>query len=221
MRGGVNGTRYTAGIVIPNYVNEIERHYKTRRDTFPAGNGFEHFGVLITFDQPTEIEIYDNEFRLDPPLRELIAAFGPVILRNAFMSARRRSEGQRNIFGNLIFHLDRGHHMENRYSMFVRDPFDPIQREPRTSSTLIISNDAIQLQALAEGEETHPNKPRYNSFLDRDIRPMVGRLMVEQEWSAPAGIGELCILDNRAVYHASYYKYPHQKGYPIGVRYLY
>lgn len=221
MQGGANGSQYTAGIVIPDYTKEIERHYKRSRGSFPAGKGFEHFGVLITFDQQTEVEIYDDEWRLDPALRELIAAFGPVMLRNVYMSAPKRSEGQRNIFGNLVFHLDRGHHMENRYSLFVRDPFDPIQREPRTSSTLILSNDAMQMEALASGEEIHPNKPRYNSFLEKDVRPMVGHLMVEQEWSAPAGTGELCIIDNRSVYHSSYYKYPHQKGYPIGVRYLY
>ena len=186
---------------------------------FPAGDDFQSFGLLISFDQPTEVLVYDDEWRLPEGLRELTRVFGPVILRNAYLSEAKRQEGQRNIFESLAFHLDRGHHMENRYSLFIRDPFDPVQREPRKSSTLILSYNAAQLQAMEEGKPVGPTKPRYNIFTDKDVEELADRIMIRQRWSAPEGIGELCLLDNRTVYHASYYK--HDKGYPIGVRYLY
>lgn len=219
MRAGRSNSRFTVQVVIPGYSKKIASHYGVNGAGFPAGAEFRNFGLLVEFDEPTQMLVYDGERRLQDGLQELVEAFGPLILRNAYLSEAKRREGQRNIFENLAFHLDRGHHMENRYSLFVRDPFDPIQREPRESSTLILSYNATQLQAMKEGKPFGPTKPRYNIFTEEEIEPLIDRIMVCQRWSAPEGTGELCILDNRTVYHASYYA--RDKGYPIGVRYLY
>lgn len=219
MRGGSNASRFTAEILIPGYSRNITDHYLVNGDGFPAGEEFRNFGLLIEFDEASEILVYDDQWCLQDGLKELIQLFGPIVLRNAYLSAAKRQEGQRNIFESLAFHLDRGHHMDNRYSLFIRDPFDPVQRAPRGSSTLILSYNATQLQAMKEGKSVGPTKPRYNIFADEDLEPLVDRILLSQPWSAPEGTGELCILDNRTVYHASYYE--RDKGYPIGVRYLY
>lgn len=219
MRAGQDKSRFTAEVVIPAYSKKLTSHYNVNGGGFPAGAEFQNFGLLIEFDQPTEVLVYDDDWHLPDGLKDLVKTFGPVMLRNAYLSQSKRQEGQRNIFESLAFHLDRGHHMENRYSLFIRDPFDPIQRAPRESSTLILSYNATQLQAIKEGKPIGPTKPRYNIFTDEDVEKLAGSVMLRQRWAAPEGTGELCILDNRTVYHASYYA--HDKGYPIGVRYLY
>lgn len=219
VRGGRDNSSFTTEVVIPGYSNNIANHYQVNGGSFPAAADFQNFGLLIAFDQPTEVLVYDDEFQLQEGLKEAVEAFGPVILRNAYLPEAKRSEGQRNIFESLAFHLDRGHHMDNRFSLFIRDPFDPVQRAPRESSTLILSYNATRLQVMREGRPVGPTKPRYNIFADEDLEPLVDRIMLCQRWSAPEGTGELCILDNRTVYHASYYA--RDKGYPIGVRYLY
>jgi hypothetical protein len=45
--------------------------------------------------------------------------------------------------------------------------------------------------------------------------------MVELGWRAPEGVGEISLIDNRTVLHASYYARPELEGYPISVRYLF
>jgi hypothetical protein len=49
----------------------------------------------------------------------------------------------------------------------------------------------------------------------------MGQVLLELGWRAPAGTGEIALLDNRTVLHASYYPRAQQKGYPIAVRYLF
>ena len=46
-------------------------------------------------------------------------------------------------------------------------------------------------------------------------------LALKEGQGAPAGTGEIGLLDHRTVLHASYDPRPKQKGYPIAVRYLY
>lgn len=219
VRGGSGNARFTAEVIIPGYSDNLADHYKVNGGGFPAGADFSNFGLLIEFDQPTEVLVYDDQWHLPDGLKDMVRAFGLVTLRNAYLPKAKRQEGQRNIFESLAFHLDRGHHMENRYSVFIRDPFDPVQQAPRESSTLILSYNAAQLQAMKEGKPIGPTKPRYNIFAEEEVEKLFGRILVCQPWSAPEGTGELCILDNRTVYHASYYA--RDKGYPIGVRYLY
>lgn len=219
MRQVADGKSFTADIQITEYPLAVNRHYGPEALHAGEAEAFQNFGLVIAFGEPTELLVYDAENNLDPLIKDLVAKFGAVIFRNTYLSERKRSEGQRNIFGSLVFHLDRGHHFDNRFSLFVRDPFDPIQREPRRSSTLIISNRVAELQARREGEEVAVAKPRYNIFMGQNVRPLLGSVMLDQRWDAPAGTGEMCIIDNRSVYHASYYE--GDKGYPIGVRYLY
>jgi hypothetical protein len=42
--------------------------------------------------------------------------------------------------------------------------------------------------------------------------------VLEQPWSAPSGTGEMCVIDNRAVMHASFHR--ETRGYKIAVQYL-
>ena len=48
---------------------------------------------------------------------------------------------------------------------------------------------------------------------------MLNDIILEQEWRPPEEAVENLITDNRAVFHAIYYRYG--KGYSIGVRYMF
>ncbi|MFQ5773970.1 MAG: hypothetical protein ACE5GS_05600 [Kiloniellaceae bacterium] len=145
----------------------------------------------------------------------------PRGLPQRFLPERQRAQGQRNIFPSLRFHLDRGSTQRDRYSLFTRDPFDPVQQAPRTSSTLVLANVVAYLQALRVGHGAHEFRSLYRLFEEEDISPLIDEVVLELPWRAPEGTGEISILDNRTVLHASYYTRDRDKGYPIGVRYLY
>lgn len=49
---------------------------------------------------------------------------------------------------------------------------------------------------------------------------IIGHVVFEQTWIEPEGTGEIAIIDNATVLHASYYRNASVLGYPIGVRYL-
>ena len=219
--GRVNGSAYTARIAIPDYAGRIARHYGVDPRDAGVPFGFRHFGVIVEFDEPIELDLYDGERVLDEGLRGIVESFGPLVLRNAYLPERGRLESQRNIFESLRFHIDRGSTQEDCYSLFWRDPFDPAQRAPRSSSTLILANLVAYLQALKEGGGPHDFKQIYRIFVEEDVAALVGEIMVEQPWQAPEGTGEITILDNRSVLHASYYARDQDKGYPIAVRYLF
>jgi hypothetical protein len=121
----------------------------------------------------------------------------------------------------LSFHIDRGRTQDDNISLFWRDPLDPVQRRPRSSSTLVLANAAAYLQAVKEGHGEHEFKLLYQLFEDEEIAPLLGEVMVELGWRAPEGVGEIALVDNRTVLHASYYARPTLKGYPIAVRYLF
>lgn len=212
---------FTAQIAIRNHTENVRRHYAAQLDACNVPIQYQQFGVLIEFERPVELRVHDGERVLDDGLREIVGTFGPVMLRNAFMAEAERTGGQRNIFPSLRFHFDRGATQADRYSLFWRDPFDPVQREPRTSSTLILANAVAQVQALKEGDTSRDFKPLYQLYEDEDVRQSIGDVVIEQAWDAPPGMGEISILDNRTVLHASYYPRPEDRGYPIGVRYLY
>ncbi len=53
-----------------------------------------------------------------------------------------------------------------------------------------------------------------------EIGALVGEVLVEMDWRAPQGVGEIALIDNRTVLHASYHPHPEHKGYGISVRYL-
>lgn len=219
--GRLNGAAYTARIEIPDYGARIEKHYGRQLDALAIDFPFRHFGLSIDFDQPAELAVHDDERHLDDGLRALLHRFGALTLRNAYMPDRVRESGQRNVFQSLSFHIDRGRNQDDNISLFWRDPFDPVQRQPRSSSTLVLANAAAYLQAVKEGQSEHAFKLLYQLFENEEIEPLVGEVMVELGWRAPEGVGEIAMVDNRTVLHASYYARPKFKGYPIAVRYLF
>lgn len=224
----IGGHNCTAEICIPNAADKISHHYG---DLLPLGlaglvrneglaEPFKHFGVRLTFDKPTQVEVYDRELVLADDLKALIAGYGTVILQNAFISDTCRHEGQRNIFPDLDFHFDRPPSAPNRYSLFCRDPFDDVQRAQRESSTLIIPTSVAYLQQQREGmPASECKRSMYRIFRKMELEPLMGDVILEQQWRAPEGVGEICVIDNSTVFHASYYRTA--KGYPIGVRYLF
>lgn len=221
IEGRLNGIAYRASVAIANYAGKLASHYgaDVRADDVPFD--FLHFGVVCEFAEPVELRLYDSGRVLDQGVRAIIERFGPLILRNAYLPAEQRMSGQRNIFPSLSFHLDRGKTQADCYSLFCRDPFDQAQRQPRTSSTLILANRTAYLQAMGEGQGRHEFRSLYTLFAEHDLAGVLGNVVLEQPWRAQAGTGELCLIDNRTVLHASYYRRPEHKGYPIGVRYLY
>ncbi len=221
VRGTLGKVGFTAHICIPNYAENVQRHYGDQAVRSVVPIEFPHFGSVFEFDRAIELPVFDENRTLDRGLRGIVEALGPVILRNAYLPARHRLEGQRNIFPSLRFHVDRGSTQEDCFSLFWRDPFDEIHKTPRTSSTLIVANAVAFLQALSEGDRTDSLKSPYQLFEAEDMSEMTGNVVLEQPWRAPAGTGEIIILDNRTVLHASFYPRPEDRGYPIGVRYLY
>jgi hypothetical protein len=57
-------------------------------------------------------------------------------------------------------------------------------------------------------------------YLEDDMKSLINDIVLENPWNEPHGTGEISILDNRTVLHASYYKNITMKSYRIGVRYL-
>jgi hypothetical protein len=166
VEGRLNGTTYTARIVIPDYGARIERHYGRRLNALAIDFPFRHFGLSIEFETPVELSVHDDERRLDDGLRALLGRFGPLTLSNAYLPDRARESGQRNVFKCLSFHIDRGCTQDDNISLFWRDPFDPVQRQPRSSSTLVLANTAAYLQAVKEGHSEHEFKLLYQLFGD-------------------------------------------------------
>lgn len=222
VEGRLNGTAYTAQIAIPDYGARIERHYGPRLGALDMDFPFRHFGLSIAFKTPVELTVHNDERHLDEDLRALLRCFGPLTLSNAYLPDRARAHAQRNVFPSLSFHIDRGDTQDDRISLFWRDPFDPVQRQPRSSSTLVLANAAAYFQAVKEGHGEHKFKLLYQLFEEEpNIDPLLGEVMVEMGWRKPEGVGEISLLDNRTVLHASYYAKPQYKGYPIAVRYLF
>ncbi len=122
------------------------------------------------------------------------------------------------------FHIDRSPNQPTPYSMFTRDPFDSEQAEPRTALTLFVANIVAYLQLLKEKQcDSGTEKgvrTLYNIYSQTHMLDVLNQIVLEQAWSAPHGTGEICILDNRTVQHASYYRDAARQGYRIGVRYV-
>lgn len=215
-RGHAHGAAFEASVMIADYGRRLTEHYGDRSGpTSP----FRHFGLSIAFDRAVEVALHDEERVLDTGLRVLVAAFGPLMLQNVVLPPGARTAEQRNVFSNCEFHFDRGANQPDHYTLFWRDPNDATQRQPRTSSTLVMANEAAYLQACREGQGDDGPKLRYRLLQDEAVAPLVGKMMVEIPWKA-VGVGEAAILDNTTVLHASYYPHADLRGYPISVRYL-
>lgn len=229
-QGVAGGVPYRARVIIPDYGDAITDHYA---DLLPGGlqSGcaragipfqFRHFGLILSFDVPVVFAMYDPDMVLDNGVRALVDAFGPVFIRNAAMIDDHRAETQRNIFPHLDFHVDRGINQPNQYSLYSRDPLDPAQQEPRGSSTLFIANIVAHLQRVREmgGKDLSvPVKTRGILFAKERMDALFSRIVARLAWDEPAGTGELGVIDNRTVRHASYHR--PRKGWAIGTRYVF
>ena len=230
--GAFLGKRYTAKLIIPDYVTHITSHY---RDII-TGNfadfcgkaevpfSLVHFGVVIEFIDAVELTLHDDELNMDKGLHHLIADVGVVIIKNAYMNTKLRIVGHRNRFPHLNFHIDRTANQPTHYSMYARDPFDEEQQYPRTSSTLFIPNIVGHLQGIRDGI-VDPLKDKgvratYRLFENSPVTELMNDLIIEHRWDEPKGVGEISMLDNTTLLHSSYYRDLSEKGYKIGVRYL-
>lgn len=233
IRGEYHGIGYTVKIAIPHILARITAHYKDLLDgrslrdlavDLETAQPFDHFGLVCSFDAPVNLPVFGEDMCLAQDLCMAEDAFGPIVFRNASANVPGVSAPQTNIFAHLKFHFDRGVTQPERYSLFLRDAACPTQHAPRGSGTVIVPNVVAYLQALKETGHRDEAKGMLHSsrklFETEDIRPLKGEIMFEQAWDAPAGTGEVTILDNRSVLHASCYPDAKTPGYPIGVRYL-
>ncbi|NIA69265.1 hypothetical protein HBA54_11750 [Pelagibius litoralis] len=221
LRGRAGGADFEISVMIPEYRRRLVEHYEPDCGSPVTAPPFRHFGLLAAFSSPVELPLHDRTKTLHAELRRLVHTFGPVILRNVHLSDEARCADQRNVFANLEFHIDRGPTQADHYTLFWRDPFDAIQRQPRSSSTLVLANAAACLQAQKEGHGGSEFKKSYRLFEKEPVAELVNKVLVEIPWRAAEGVGEVAILDNSTVLHASYYAHPELRGYPISVRYLF
>jgi hypothetical protein len=232
LRDKLGASGYTARIAIPDFRNKVASYYKDvlpngldemcRRVELPCD--FTHFGVIIEFDQPTELSLHDEQMSLTDGLHQIIARTGPVIIRNAFLDSVARDQGHRNRFPHLNFHVDRSMKQVTRYSMYTRNPHDAEQQYPRTSSTLFTAKIVGYLQSVREGT-LNPDTDKgcrgtYSIFQKTNMGDVLDNVVLEHAWDLPRGTGEISMLDNADCLHASYYRDPSIKGYKIGVRYV-
>jgi len=232
INGNISGHSYLVTILIPDYQQRVRTYYadvlNSDLDKECQMLGIpqcpDHFGILIRFSNPTEISLYDQNGVIYDGLCELISEFGTVIFHNVFFESAIRSYGHRNRFPHLRFHVDRNKGQEARYSMYARDPFDAEQKHPRTSSTLFIPNIVAHLQGVKEGSVDQATADGVTSssvlFEKQAMDQLLGNIILEQRWDEPTGTGEISIIDNATVLHASYYRDAQRSGYKIGVRYL-
>lgn len=226
---------FHAKLIIPHFHANTQTHYQEWVDqevnevihSQKLPKSFEHLGIHISFDQPTEIHLYDEAMQMRGNLHKLIEQFGMIVFKNGHLCEEHRNQGHRNRFPHLHFHRDRNENQPTPYSLFCRDPFDEEQREPRLSSTLFTTYLVAHLQARKEEQTTVMEQmgtsSHYDLFKDEEkegkVRPLFGQIIHEHPWNEPTGVGEITIMDNRTLLHASYYRH-FEKGYRIGVRYL-
>ncbi|RED53243.1 hypothetical protein [Aestuariispira insulae] len=216
----LNGdTSCTVNVAIPQFDQRVRNHYATDQGSKDHDPPFQDFGLVLTMNRDCLLNLLQSNETLDPTIKPLLQKYGALIIRRARLEKTDTAASQRNIFPNLKFHYDRTISQGNYYSLFFRDPEDPSHCPPRTSSTLITSNAVIQLEAQRSGQWNGHLQPWYDLFQNTDVKNLTGDILLEQTWSEPEGTGEIVILDNSTVMHASYYR--QSKGYPIGVRYLY
>jgi len=234
LRSVTNYQPYDLSIIIENYRDNIINHYQNsisedveflcKNAQIPYAFDFEHFGILISFKNACQLDLHNEEMHLNEVIKKLVKTFGVVVFRNASLTASIKNLYHLNNFPHLNFHRDRGESHENRYSLYTRDPDDMHQKFPRKASTIFIDNAVAYLQAYLENM-IKPNETgrrgHYSIFHnDGEELELFGDVILEQRWSAPIGMGEICIINNNSVLHSSY-KHGLDPGYRIGARYLF
>lgn len=231
--GVMHATAYKACIGISHYRHKVTKHYldllngpdlQTLCAETEIPFGFEHFGLVLKFERPIELTMHATDMTLNDDARYIVSRVGPLIIKNAYLEAVVRDYGHRNRFPHLSFHFDRNPQQSTVYSMFTRNPFDAEQACPRKASTLFIANIIGYLQSRKENRTCQHHKkgvqPVYNIFTGADMDEVLGKIVLEHAWNELHGTGEISLIDNRTVLHASYYENPTQKAYRIGVRYI-
>lgn len=220
-------------VIIPEYFQSIQNFYGKAivpdQQTIEQESGlllpFRHFGLELRFAETRTLFLHNEENQIEGDLKTLMQMFGAVILKNVVFASSIREEHHRNRFPHLKFHRDRSEHQPTRYSMYSRDPEDNEQRVPRKASTLFIPNLLAYIQAKME--ERHKELQgqgalmHYDLFSGRKLLTQeIGKVIVEHRWDEPEGCGEVSMLDNKDLLHASYFHDALHPGYRISVRYL-
>lgn len=210
------GHDFKAKIVIPDHNKTIQQFYRAQLKhnidfynhalNFPPL--FSHLGLCITFDKATKIHIHNMDMRLTDTAKALIKKYGAIILKNVYLDSEMRDMGHRNRFPQLNFHIDRNPKQDTHYSLYTRNPFDEEQRFPRTSSTLFIPYLVAYLQGLKEGNDKVADKDGLitSSVLYEAIAipELLNSVILPHSWNEPEGIGEISIIDNSNLLHASW-----------------
>ncbi|MDH5446015.1 MAG: hypothetical protein OEY52_10685 [Gammaproteobacteria bacterium] len=230
--GSYQGKSFSLRFSIPDYAGHITNYYQDILSTdlqslsqkVEIPFNFKHFGLICEFSESIELNLHDADMNLNPSIKQLVDRAGPVMIQNAYLASHMRDMGHRNRFPHLSFHVDRSPNQPTPYSMFTRNPFDDEQKEPRTASTVFVANIVAYLQLVKE-QQCDPATEKgvrtlYNIFGSTDMTQVLHKIVLEQAWNQPRGIGEICIQDNRTVQHASYYRDAARNGYRIGVRYV-
>jgi len=224
---------YQLAIDIPNYPHFITRHYQAlmqhdpkllcQQANIPHAFGFYYFGIKIHLTDPVELYLHDEAMNLNSEVKQLVEQFGVVSFINAELTENIRDLNHFNNFAHLNFHRDRHDVHDNHYSLYTRNPRIEDQRPPRTASTIFIDNAVAYLQGRVEGlidADEQGRRGKYEIFREQHLKPLMGKIFLEQAWDAPNGCGEICIIDNKTLLHSSYKRGP-DAGYRIGARYLY
>lgn len=231
IKSNIGGKNCTIEILIPSYLKQLQAFYKhnvefdIRSAQQKSGIPYSthHFGLSIYFEQAQELKLHDEDMKFVDGIKSLIKEYGVVIIKNVFLDSEARDMGHRNRFPNLKFHYDRSELQPTVYSLYTRNPFDDEQKHPRISSTLFIPNLVAYLQSLKEGNDKLSSIQglcsNYDIFHDENMDDVISNVVAEHRWDEPEGVGELSMIDNRTVLHASYYRDGHHPGYKIGVRY--
>ena len=224
---------YQLSFIISEYKGKILAHYNKfiggdlialcNEADIPYAFVFDHLGLLAECTQKSELPLHNSAMQLNERLKPLIEKFGVVVFRNAYLSSDIIDMCHRNNFPHLNFHRDRGELHENGYSLYTRNPFDALQKDPRKASTLFIDNAVAYLQGKVEKlikDDEKGRRGHYSIFTQvESIEHLLGDIILEQRWAAPAGVGEICMINNKTVLHSSY-KHGDDHGYRIGARYL-
>lgn len=230
--GSLFGHTYTARIIIPDYVSKVQVYYKDQLkntiddyvQSLKLPDIFDSFGVCIAFDEPTEIHLHNEEMQLQQSAKDLMTKFGAVVLHNVYLDSVMRDVGHRNRFPQLNFHIDRNPAQETHYSVYTRNPFCEDQKPPRTSMTVFIPYLVAYLQGIKEGKGNIACDDglitRSELYTPAEVPDLLNSILLPHTWDQPEGVGEISMIDNANLLHASYYPNENNKGYRIGVRYV-